>query len=84
MFATIALLIFSAAPASQGAARGVAGVGIVQHQTGAVVPDAKVSFPDSLFFTEALKNTSTVPIHHQLDAVVRYDVHSSLRKTGTV
>ena len=43
MFATIAMLIFSAAAALQGASGGVAVAGVVQDQTGAVVPDAKVS-----------------------------------------
>ena len=43
MFATIALLIFSAAAAPQAAARGVAVSGVVQDQTGAVLPGAQIS-----------------------------------------
>ena len=48
MLATIALLIFSTADAPQPAARGVAVAGVVQDQTGAVLPGAHVSLtPDS-------------------------------------
>src|SRR4051794_12145123 len=43
MFATIALLIFSAAAAPQAAPRGVAVSGVVQDQTGAVLQGAQVS-----------------------------------------
>src|SRR5262249_51184940 len=43
MFATIVLLIFSAAAALQPAVRGVLVSGVVQDQTGAILPGAQVS-----------------------------------------